>query len=244
MAVQPAVSIRLLSIRRLSGSILQSRANLNTLHCIRIDLDGLNRLWRAAEPVFKSARWQEGPTEGLRYHFANNSFPFKDALMLRAMRHLDRSRRMVKIGAGFTTAAMLDTLDSLDAAKKDLTLIQPYPTYNQAYSATRRLGSVQSRQGLRTEFAPRFFMELSEGDVLFIESTNFVKTCSDVVRENVEMFSHLTPGVGVHFHDTFHPFEYRKEWVLDMARSWSEIYRLRPYLSGKGARRGHRNDLG
>src|SRR5262249_43861493 len=39
----------------------------------------------------------------------------------------------------------------------------------------------------------------------------------------------LMPGVVVHFHDIFHPFEYPKPWVYQ-GRSWNEAYLLRAFL--------------
>lgn len=41
----------------------------------------------------------------------------------------------------------------------------------------------------------------------------------------------LKPGVLIHFHDIFYPFEYPKEWALGNSwHSWNEAYLLRAFL--------------
>jgi hypothetical protein len=40
----------------------------------------------------------------------------------------------------------------------------------------------------------------------------------------------LKPGVLIHFHDTFYPFEYLKSWLLDIGAAWNESYMLRAFL--------------
>ncbi len=42
----------------------------------------------------------------------------------------------------------------------------------------------------------------------------------------------LRPGVLVHFHDIFYPFEYPEQWALAENRSWNEIYCLHAFLQG------------
>ena len=72
--------------------------------------------------------------------------------------------------------------------------------------------------------------ELEVNDILFIDSSHVVKTGSDVHFELTELIPRLRPGVVVHFHDIFYPFEYPKAWVLDINRSWNEIYFLHVFL--------------
>ena len=40
----------------------------------------------------------------------------------------------------------------------------------------------------------------------------------------------LRPGVVVHFHDVFYPFEYPLAWARE-GRAWNEAYVLRAFLS-------------
>ena len=46
-----------------------------------------------------------------------------------------------------------------------------------------------------------------------------------------EVLPRLKPGVIVHVHDIFLPFEYRRDWVLDEFRFWNEQYLLQAFLT-------------
>ena len=46
----------------------------------------------------------------------------------------------------------------------------------------------------------------------------------------LEVLPRLAPGVYVHFHDAFYPFEYPREWVL-RGFGWNELYLLRAFLA-------------
>ena len=59
------------------------------------------------------------------------------------------------------------------------------------------------------------FDVLGPGDVLFIDSTHVARTGGDVVHDVFEILPRLAPGVRVHFHDVFYPFEYPRDWVFE-----------------------------
>jgi Methyltransferase domain len=76
-----------------------------------------------------------------------------------------------------------------------------------------------------------FFSQLGSGDVLFIDSSHAVKIGGDVNYLFLEVLPRLRPGVIVHVHDIFLPFEYRRDWVLDEFRFWTEQYILQAFLT-------------
>ena len=76
-----------------------------------------------------------------------------------------------------------------------------------------------------------FFSQLESGDILFIDSSHTVKTGGDVNYFFLEVLPRLNPGVIVHVHDIFLPFEYRRDWVLDEFRFWTEQYLLQAFLT-------------
>ena len=73
------------------------------------------------------------------------------------------------------------------------------------------------------------FDELAENDILFIDSTHVSKTGSDVNYILFEILPRLKPGVFIHFHDVFYPFEYPREWVFG-GFNWNENYLLHAFL--------------
>ena len=76
-----------------------------------------------------------------------------------------------------------------------------------------------------------FFSQLRSGDILFIDSSHTVKIGGDVNYLFLEVLPRLNPGVIVHVHDIFLPFEYRRDWVLDEFRFWTEQYLLQAFLT-------------
>jgi hypothetical protein len=74
------------------------------------------------------------------------------------------------------------------------------------------------------------FARLQAGDILFIDSSHVAKTGSDVLHLYFEVLPRLAPGVRIHVHDIFLPFDYPRRWVLDENRSWNEQYLLRALL--------------
>src|SRR5204863_7497466 len=76
-----------------------------------------------------------------------------------------------------------------------------------------------------------FFSQLGPSDVLFIDSSHTVKIGGDVNYLFLEVLPRLNPGVIVHVHDIFFPFDYGRDWVMDGFRFWTEQYLLQAFLS-------------
>ncbi len=76
------------------------------------------------------------------------------------------------------------------------------------------------------------FSRLESGDVLFIDNSHRVFQGGDVAVFFMEILPRLKPGVIVHIHDIFLPFDYPAVWKT---RYYSEQYMLAAYLLG-GAR--------
>lgn len=199
-------------------------------HAINISPTDSDRLWDALVPYFQEAPWGENAKEGLRYYYENTSYPYTDALVWSGFLRHFKPKRVLEIGSGFSTAVMLDTLDCFFDADPHITLIQPFPHTIKSLFKDEDWGRVKLVEKMVQDVELDLFQELGDGDVLFIDSTHVVKTGSDVVFEINEILPRLKPGVLVHFHDIFYPFEYPKSWVCKYARSWNEIYALRAYL--------------
>ena len=69
------------------------------------------------------------------------------------------------------------------------------------------------------------------GDILFIDSSDTVKIGGDVNYLFLEVLPRLKPGVIVHVHDIFLPFDYRRDWVMEKFRFWTEQYMLQSFLT-------------
>jgi predicted O-methyltransferase YrrM len=173
--------------------------------------------------------WSGEARPPLRYYFENEWFSYADAIFLHCMLRDLRPQRIVEVGAGFSTAAMLDTLELFLDTDVRLTCVEPYPETLE--SLTRR-GDETRFDLIRqpTQDAPlELFLELGADDLLFIDSTHVSKLRSDVNRLVLDVLPSIATGVVVHFHDVFWPFEYPLRWVEEN-RAWNELYLLRAFL--------------
>lgn len=165
---------------------------------------------------------------GTRYWFDNDAFSYADAIWLYSMLRRLRPRRVIEVGSGFSSAAMLDTAER-HLPETSFTFIDPDT------STLDTLLRPPDRDRARIIAAPlqdvplETFDALAANDVLFIDSTHVAKTGSDVNRVVFDILPRLAAGVHVHFHDVFYPFEYPKEWVYE-GRAWNEDYMLRAFL--------------
>ena len=73
------------------------------------------------------------------------------------------------------------------------------------------------------EVAPEYFETLQGGDVLFIDSSHRSFTNSDVTAFYLDILPRLKPGVLIHIHDIFLPYDYPPEWS---DRFYNEQYLL------------------
>lgn len=203
-----------------------------------LDLDALGQrahLAAAFVPGFVG-QWPVSPEAQFRYYTDNHFFRFGDAQAVYAMAALHRPAKIVEVGSGFSTACWLDATDSLGFSPA-ITAIEPYPdrllSLLRTDDLSRRVELVQTPV---QAVAMGVFSRLEANDVLFIDSTHVAKAGSDVNYLIFEVLPNLAPGVLVHFHDIFWPFEYPKIWLLE-GRAWNEAYILHAFLTFNGAYR-------
>lgn len=163
-----------------------------------------------------------------RYWFENWAYSYADAIFLYSMlRHL-QPRRVIEVGSGFSSAAMLDTADRW-LPEASFTFIDPDTSTLDALLRPNDRDRVTVIRAKLQDVPLTTFDTLEANDILFIDSTHVSKTGSDVNRILFEILPRLAPGVHIHFHDVFYPFEYPKEWVYE-GRAWNEDYILRAFL--------------
>lgn len=164
-----------------------------------------------------------------RYVHANQFFSNLDAAVLfGVLRHV-RPRRLIEIGSGFSSAMVLDTKDRFFGHDLDLTFIEPFPTRLKSLLRPEDAAGVRILESRLEDIPLDLFDALEANDVLFVDSTHVMKVGSDVCRIIFEILPALRPGVWVHFHDVFYPFEYPESWYYD-GRAWNEAYAVRAFL--------------
>ncbi len=167
---------------------------------------------------------------GRRYYFENQNFAYTDGIVLYfMMRHLC-PHRIIEVGSGFSSCAMLDVNDLLFDGNIDLTFIEPYPDLLLSLMHDEDLPRVSLLREMVQDVDLRIFEELGSNDVLFIDSSHVSKTGSDVNYLFFKVFPLLKEGVLIHIHDIFFPFEYPESFAFE-GRAWNEIYLLHAFLA-------------
>ena len=57
------------------------------------------------------------------------------------------------------------------------------------------------------------FKPLAANDILYVDSSHVSRAGSDLNHILFNVLPALAPGVVVHFHDVFWPFEYPADWI-------------------------------
>ena len=172
-----------------------------------------------------------GPQPPGTFFVRNNSYGPVDAEILYAMIRAKRPRRMVELGSGYTTvlATAACRRNAIDRAP-----VESYVAYD-PYPRPEILGRVEPPAHIiemsALDVPMDTFRELEADDILFVDTTHTVKLGSEVNRLILEVLPVLAPGVVVHFHDIFLPWEYPREWLEQQGYFWAEQYLLQAFLA-------------
>ncbi len=206
--------------------------SFDTTLCPGLDLRVEQQLALLAElaPFARDARIPDQPTQGRRYYADNASFAPGDGILLAALVRWARPRRILEIGAGFSTAIMLDTIEESLSGHVHLEAIDPEPARVKAVLLPGDERRFTLREGVVQDLPLTAFTSLQSNDMLFIDSSHVMKVGSDVTFLLNDVLPRLAPGVLVHIHDVAWPFEYpadhyRQGWV------WNEAQALRLVLT-------------
>jgi predicted O-methyltransferase YrrM len=168
-------------------------------------------------------------TASRRYFFENPNFSYADAVVLYCMIRYLRPRRIIEVGSGYSSAAMLDVNELFFDNSISCTFIEPYPQLLRSLLKEGDATRIQILGHKIQDVDANIFRELDESDILFIDSSHVSKSGSDVNYIFFKVLPLLKAGVCIHFHDIIYPFEYSLEWMKE-GRSWNETYLLRAFL--------------
>lgn len=170
------------------------------------------------------------PADGSGFYLGNGYYSGTDAVVLHAMvRHL-RPRRIIEVGAGFSTMVLAGACvrNAADGAPCELVSIDPEPRVGSA----AELPGLSLRERRSAADVPlETFLDLEAGDILFVDSSHTVKRGSEVNFLVLEVLPRLRAGVFVHFHDVFLPYDYPREWFL-RGTFLAEQYLVHAFLLG------------
>ncbi len=184
------------------------------------------------------AAWSppRGRTATLNDFFLDNgTYGPVDAELLYAMIREARPARVLEIGSGFSSLVIGEALaaNRADGAAGRHEIVDPFPAsccYEMGGAdALREVAELKEISA--TEVPLESFETLAAGDILFVDSTHTVKVGGDVNWLVLDALPVLQPGVLVHFHDVYLPWEYPRESVERHERYWGEQYLLQAFLA-------------
>lgn len=185
--------------------------------------------WHKLLPFLQSNPFSAKTQPGLRYFYDNPFYTYGDGAVLHAMLRHYRPNKIIEVGSGWSSACTLDTIEKYFDNPCSITFIEPYPDRLHELMGDTSVPCTILQSGVQ-DIDLSVFSELDAGDLLFIDSTHILATGSDVCFELFEVLPALKPGVLIHFHDVFWPFEYPSLWAIEENRSWNELYGLLAFL--------------
>jgi hypothetical protein len=166
-------------------------------------------------------------------HNWDDTFPPCDSAALYALlRHL-KPARYIEVGCGYSSRASIAALNAnaREGRACSSLFIEPYPP---PYLTELKLPGELLQKKIQDVPLERF-QSLTAGDVLFIDTSHVIKVQNDVEFELIHLLPSLQPGVIVHIHDIFTPYDYPAEWLIGSGPNRggnNEQYALECLLSG------------
>jgi tetratricopeptide (TPR) repeat protein len=158
----------------------------------------------------------EGRYDTLTPFWLNTWFPPLDGMALTGMLRAHNPARFMEVGSGVSTKFARRAVQMYGLRTK-LTSIDPQPR-----NEIDQLCDQVIRAPLeRCDIA--MFQELEPGDILFLDSSHRSFQSSDVTVFFLEILPRLKPGVIVHIHDIYLPYDYISGHLF---RLWNEQYLL------------------
>jgi predicted O-methyltransferase YrrM len=203
--------------------------SIEMLPGINLNQDKQIELLEAFSSFEKEFPYSQKNVPGMRYTPENAFFPPADALILYSFLRHYRPKNVIEVGSGYSSAVTLDTIEHFLQNSPRLTFIEPYPT-----RLNSLLQSLDNQKSLILEQPVQnipldTFKSLEANDFLFIDSSHILRIGSDVAYIIFEILPALAPGVLIHFHDVFWPFEYPQDWY-EQGYCFNEDHFLRSFL--------------
>jgi predicted O-methyltransferase YrrM len=162
-----------------------------------------------------------------KFYVHNPNFGAGDAELYYLLIRNKQPKRIIEIGAGYSTQLCLKALDKnkSEGANCDLTCIEPFemPFLDTVAGITVIRKQVES-------ISVQLFKSLEANDILFIDSSHIIRPGNDLLFIYFQILPILQKGVLIHIHDIFTPRHYPQEWLTKKMRFWNEQYLLEAFL--------------
>lgn len=195
---------------------------------INVDLDKqIEILSKICGPFQNEYAGNKNYVDGVLNNFGPG-YGYIEAQALHSVVRFYKPKNIVEVGSGVSTYCMVkaDELNKKETGENaKITSIEPYPSM-----ALKNLAGVNLRPE-KVQLTPmEIFTSLGRNDFLFIDSSHTVKAGGDVNFLILEVLPRLKPGVIIHFHDIYLPYDYQRN-ILKAFLFSSETTLLRAFLT-------------
>ena len=164
------------------------------------------------------------PADGGEPHWANGWMAALDVVALHGMLARTGPRRYLEVGSGISTRVARRTIRE-HGLRCEIVSIDPSPRAEVDALCDRVIRRPLEDVDLGV------VDELEPGDMLYVDGSHRCFMNSDVTVLFLDVLPRLRPGVLVHIHDIFLPWDYPADWAL---RMYSEQYLLAAALLAGG----------
>ena len=109
-------------------------------------------------------------------------------------------KKIIEIGSGVSTYMMIS------AGAKSITCVEPYPS-----NFLKKNTNIKLVKKKLQHCDEKIFEDLSHGDFLFVDSTHTLKIGSDISKIYLDIIPKLKPGVIIHIHDIYFPYNFSRD---------------------------------
>jgi hypothetical protein len=155
----------------------------------------------------------DGPAD--RSFVFNKWYTTPDAEVYAAMVADRKPTKIVEIGAGYSTRVARRTIDEL-GAETELVVIDPQPRVDVVNRADRVVQRPVEEVDLST-------IGVDDRTLLFVDSSHIIRPGGDLPTIFCRLIPDLPPGVLVHVHDVYLPYDYPSAFYW---RLYTEAYML------------------
>ncbi|ABU56279.1 class I SAM-dependent methyltransferase [Roseiflexus castenholzii] len=150
--------------------------------------------------------------------------PIDSCVLYGIIRHF-RPNHIIEVGSGFSTHLMRCAIVDGNLPTRIIS-IDPEPRVDIHQVADTILARRVEELDVHN-----IVDQLNTGDILFIDSSHTIVSGGDAPFLFLEVLPNLRPGVLIHVHDTFFPYDYPEEWICTLRRGWNEQYLVHAFLA-------------
>jgi hypothetical protein len=197
----------------------------NPLRGIRWDLDSCLEWLGQIDPFMTEFSPPIRLGETYEFQYANGSFGNGDADVLYGVIRAGKPKRILELGSGHSSVVihLATERNDTDGSPCEHRIFDPHPTDH--------LGTLDITPMPAEMLPEEEIANLSAGDILFVDTTHAVRIGGDVLRVVLDLLPMTNPGVLIHLHDIFLPYQYPRAFFEEHEYYWAEQYLLQAFLA-------------